>query len=205
MLGCRVGAPKWIEQLASGFCAIEIGGRSYRITQPNLHFSSGRGESPVCLIHDRHGYIFLRLHCEEGGRLTRMLFAHGGKAEIHPPFTEDCLKRPMQWWFQDADGARRCLATGLVLLNVCIVDSEHGSDQLDAIDREHTRTHTAGRRFHDVRAIMKCESSEPFQPSHVWVERIILRQATRQFGSAGMKCATTGMLGDKINYTSAEG
>ena len=84
VLGCRVGAPKWIEQLASGFRAIETGGRSYRITQPNLYFNSGRGESPVCLIHDRHGYIFFRLHWEEGGRLTRMLFAHGGKAEIHP-------------------------------------------------------------------------------------------------------------------------
>ena len=37
------GAPKWMEQPRSGVRAVEIDGRVYRITQPNLWFHSGRG------------------------------------------------------------------------------------------------------------------------------------------------------------------
>ena len=39
----------------------------------------------------------------------------------------------MQWWLKDAGGARRCLVTGLMLPNVCIMDREH-----DVTDREDT-------------------------------------------------------------------
>ena len=41
----------------------------------------------------------------------------------------------VQWWFEDADGAKRCFATSPMLPNVCNMDTEHGFVQLDVIDR----------------------------------------------------------------------
>ena len=55
---CLVGAPKWMEQLGSGICAVETDGRPYRITQPNLQYKSGRGKSQVGLIYVRDSYTF---------------------------------------------------------------------------------------------------------------------------------------------------
>ena len=47
--------------------------------------------------------------------------------------------------------------------------------------------------------------SNPFNPRmSAWRGSFCVRQQG-SFGSAGIKCATAGMLGDKINYTSAEG
>ena len=47
-----------IEQLGLGLRAVESDGRAYRITQLNLQYNSGRGESQLGLIWDRDGYTF---------------------------------------------------------------------------------------------------------------------------------------------------
>ena len=89
---------------------------------------------------------------------------------MHPPFTEDCQRG--QWWFKDAEGARRCLAKGLMLPSVCIMDTEHGPVQLDVIDRElaacsqQTGVFPMDERF---RGGESYESFQPFHPTHVWV------------------------------------
>ena len=45
----------------------------------------------------------------------------------------------------------------------------------------------------------------PFNPRMSgWRESFFVRQQG-SFGSAGIKCATAGMLGDKLSYTSAKG
>ena len=46
----------------------------------------------------------------------------------------------------------------------------------------------------DGRALKEGESLEPFQPAHVWVERIIWRQATGQLGSASIGGAEQGRV-----------
>ena len=59
----------WIEQLGLGLRAVESDGTACRITQLNLQYNSGRGESQVGLIHDRDGYTFL-CALSMGGRWT---------------------------------------------------------------------------------------------------------------------------------------
>ena len=76
-------------------------------------------------------FFFVEIRTEDGGIGVHR--QDGGKAERRPPFTEDCLGGLLPWWFQDADGARRCRATGLIVSNVCIMDRKHGPVQLDAV------------------------------------------------------------------------
>ena len=59
----------WIEQLGLGLRAVESDGTACRITQLNLQYNSGRGESQVNLIYDRDGYTFL-CALSMGGRRT---------------------------------------------------------------------------------------------------------------------------------------
>ena len=66
--GCLAGAPKWTEKLGPGPCVVDADGRLNRISQPNLRYNSGTGESQVGLIHDRDGYDFARFW-EEDRRL----------------------------------------------------------------------------------------------------------------------------------------
>ena len=47
------GAPIWIKRLGTGLCVVEVDGRFYRISQPNLRYDSGRGQSQVGLIYER--------------------------------------------------------------------------------------------------------------------------------------------------------
>ena len=127
----------------------------YRISQPKLRYDRQRAKStivtvtPFCAFtgrkadapfswytrqytqedteREKEAYLFIRIRTEDGGM-----------ADIGPPFTEDCLWGLTQWWCRDANGARRCLATGLMLPNVCIMDRKHGPVQLELFDQEHS-------------------------------------------------------------------
>ena len=69
---------------------------------------------------EKEAFFFTRGRKEDG------VHRHdGGKADIHPLVTEDRLRGLMQWC-KDADGARRCFATGPMLPNVCIMDRVQG-------------------------------------------------------------------------------
>ena len=59
----------WIEQLGSDLRAVESDGTACRITQLNLQYNSGRGESQVGLIYDRDGHTCL-CALSMGGRRT---------------------------------------------------------------------------------------------------------------------------------------
>ena len=51
-----------------------------------------------------------------------------GKTDIHPLVMEDCPRCLMQWWFYDADGARRCVATELILpTHLDLIDKPEGT------------------------------------------------------------------------------
>ena len=135
-------------KLGTGLCAVEGDGRDHRISQPNLRCKSGRGQSQVGLVYGCDGYALCAFICkkrqERKGKgifslryVQRMEVSEftgrtGGKAEISPPFTEDCLGRLTHWGFL------RCLATGLMLSNVCIVDGQHGPAQLELIVQENS-------------------------------------------------------------------
>ena len=80
--------------------------------------------------------LFIRTRTEDGGIGVHR--QDGGKAEMSPPFNEECLRGLTQWWFKDANGASRCVATGLMLSNGCIMDRQHVLVQLELIGQEHT-------------------------------------------------------------------
>ena len=111
-------------------------------------------------------------------RLRTFLFGFARKMEVweftgrtlerrdsHPPFTEDCPRGSlMQWWFEDAVGARRCLATGLMLPSVSIMDRDHGPLQLDAIDREHRECSQQTGGFMMDERLRAVSPLNPFNP-----------------------------------------
>ena len=137
----------------------------------------------------------------------------GGNAEINPPFREVCLEGWTQWWLKGANGARRCLATGLMLLEVCIMDSNMGlSARVDG--SRSIRKHTANGGLQDRRALEVCASDKqlqhkpvaPFQPAYVWwVEPIGLRQPAGSLNSARNKVARTRTFGEGTNGSCTEG
>ena len=55
----------------------------------------------------KEAYLLIGVRKEDGGFGVHR--QHGGKADIHSPFTEDCRRSLMQWWLEGADGAGRCL------------------------------------------------------------------------------------------------
>ena len=63
----------------------------------------------------------------------------------------------MRWWFKDAVAASRCLASGLMLPNVCTMEREHGPVQLDVIDREHTKCSQQTGEVHDGQSLKELE------------------------------------------------
>ena len=136
----------------------ETEGRAYRITQPNLQYN--RGERQVGLIYDRDGYTFCafigesaddlrswytrQYTQEEAEREKEACFLFGyvqrmevleftGRTEERRTFAH-LSQRTAQEWLKDADGARRCLASGLMLHNGSIIDRTHGPVQLHFID-----------------------------------------------------------------------
>ena len=49
------GAPKWMKRRGTGG---RRGQETNRISQPNVQYNSGRGQSQVGLIYERSGYSF---------------------------------------------------------------------------------------------------------------------------------------------------
>ena len=80
--------------------------------------------------------LFIRIRTEDVG--VRRL--DGGNAESNPLYLEDVPRSWTQWLFKDANGAKRCMVTGLMLPNVCIMNGEHWLDQLELIDQYHSES-----------------------------------------------------------------
>ena len=73
---------------------------------------------------EKEADLFIRIRTEDGD--IEVHRQDGGNGQINPPFSEDCSTGWTQWWFLDANGARRCLA----------MDRQHEPVQSELIDQE---------------------------------------------------------------------
>ena len=68
---------------------------------------------------------------------------------IRPSFTVDRLRGLMQWWFKDADGAKRSCDAGPMPPIVCVMDRP---PSLILCIEAHRMLTADGRGVHDVRS-----------------------------------------------------
>ena len=71
-------------------------------------------------------------------------------------------------WFQDAEGARRCVAAGLMIPNVSFVDRGHREFAGTEQERLRCFQQTGGFMMGDR---PRCVSVKPFESAEPWVER----------------------------------
>ena len=104
-----------------------------------------------------------------------------GKVDIRSLSMEDSLWGLMQWWFQNAVRARRCVATGL-MLPMCVWWKENtrsfswrwsieSRGNFLALNKNALKELPANGRAHDGRSITESASFESVKPTQAWVER----------------------------------
>ena len=76
---------------------------------------------------EKDAYLLIRMRTEDGGFRVHKQKRKGGNPHILHRKLLNGLDAKV---IKGADGARRCLATGLMQPNVCITDREHGPVQL---------------------------------------------------------------------------
>ena len=132
---------------------------------------------------EKEAYLFYQVRKEDGSFLSSQAGRRNGG------YTPTFRQGPSEGrWFEDEDGARRCLATGLMLPNVCIMDRE-----LDVLDREYAECLQQIGGFTMSERIVGVSPMNPLSPPNLFMlRRIIGRQAARQFGSAGIEGAGVG-------------